>query len=476
MAVTSSFFSRLEDRIEKINSLLCIGLDPHPIDLPEYTPLAAKEFCLNIIDATADVAAVFKPNIAFFEALGPKGLEALQEIIAAVPDEIPVVLDAKRGDISSTAQAYADAVFQTYNADAVTINAYLGYDSLAPFLEFHERGVFILCRTTNPGAEEIQDVILQSGDFLHEHLAKLAQVWNKHNNLGLVVGATHPEALSRIRQAAPDLWILAPGIGAQGGDLASALLAGLRADGLGFLAAVSRGISRAKNPRQTAISLRDTINTERKKLKSQASFPEIPYNLTELAQGLFESGCLKFGDFTLKSGLQSPIYIDLRLLISSPTLLNRIAKAYQPILNELTFDRIAAIPYAALPIGTAVSLQGNWPMIYPRKEEKEYGTKAAVEGEYKQGESVVVIDDLVTTGESKFEVIEKLTRAGLVVNDIVVLIDRESGAKQALAESGLKLHAIFTLTELITHLKNNNLINNNQFNAVKTFIKYASTS
>jgi uridine monophosphate synthetase len=115
-------------------------------------------------------------------------------------------------------------------------------------------------------------------------------------------------------------------------------------------------------------------------------------------------------------------------------------------------------------------------MIYPRKEEKEYGTKAAVEGEYSSGERVVVIDDLVTTGESKFEVIEKLTRAGLVVNDIVVLIDRESGAKQALAESGLKLHAIFTLTELITHLKNNNLINNNQFNAVKTFIKYASTS
>ena len=170
-----------------------------------------------------------------------------------------------------------------------------------------------------------------------------------------------------------------------------------------------------------------------------------------LADALLEAGCVKFGEFTLKSGLKSPIYIDLRQVISYPKLLEQIGAAYLPILKKLEFNRLAGLPYAAIPIATAISLQGGYPMIYPRKEVKEYGTKAEIEGEYHAGEKVVVIDDLATTGGSKFEAIEKLVSAGLKVTDIVVLIDRQSGAKEALEQAGFHLHAVLTISELLDY-------------------------
>ncbi|MGA2504381.1 MAG: orotate phosphoribosyltransferase [Anaerolineales bacterium] len=174
-------------------------------------------------------------------------------------------------------------------------------------------------------------------------------------------------------------------------------------------------------------------------------------DITPLADALLEAGCVKFGEFTLKSGLKSPIYIDLRQVISHPKLLEQIGSAYLPILKELEFKRIAGLPYAAIPIATAISLQGGYPMIYPRKEVKVYGTKAEIEGEFHTGETVVVIDDLATTGGSKFEAIEKLTAAGLKVKDVVVLIDRQSGAKEALEQAGFRLHAVLTISELLNY-------------------------
>ncbi len=190
-----------------------------------------------------------------------------------------------------------------------------------------------------------------------------------------------------------------------------------------------------------------------------------------LADSLLEAGCVKFGEFTLKSGLKSPIYIDLRRLVTYPRLLAQVASAYLPVLEKLEFDRLAGLPYAAIPIVTAISLQAGYPVIYPRKEIKTYGTKAEIEGEYQAGETAVVVDDLTTTGGSKFEGIEKLTGAGLKVKDVVVLIDRQSGAKEALAEAGFRLHAILTITGLLEYWEKTGKVEKDKIVETRKFLK-----
>jgi len=481
-----SFFARLSSRVQEVDSLLCVGLDPHPADLSAPNVESAQEFCLRLIEATADIAAAFKPNIAFFEAFGPAGILALQQVISSIPDNIPVILDAKRGDIASTAEAYAKAMFHQLGAHAVTINPYLGHDSVEPFLADPERGVFLLCKTSNPGAGDLQDLLLTEhpgnsevgGPYhLYEKVALLAQDWNTKDNLGLVVGATQPDALVRVRMLTPDLWILAPGVGAQGGDLRAASAAGLRTDGMGMLFPMSRVISRSLDPKKSAEEIRRRINQYRVEISNlrertvqhkKASIASDEF--TQLADGLLEAGCIKFGQFTLKSGMISPIYIDLRQLVSCPKLLEQVAKAYIPILKRLSFDRMAGLPYAALPIATSISIQAGWPFIYTRKEVKTYGTKAEIEGLFKEGECVVVVDDLATTGESKFESIEKLTSAGLKVVDVAVLIDRQSGAADALSKAGYKLHSVMTLTNLLDYYEKSGTVPLEQIEMARKFV------
>lgn len=266
-----SFFSFLEKRVDDCSSLLCVGLDPHLSDLPEPTADAALSFCLDLVKQTARYAAAFKPNAAFFEVLGPQGWGVLKQVIEAIRAEsdrlgsmIPVILDAKRGDIASTAEAYASSAFDKLGAHGVTLSPYLGRDSIEPFLQDREKGVFLLCKTSNPGSGDLQDLIVAPAGAtnalpVHIHVAKLAQSWNTKNNIGLVVGATYPDTLARVREAAPDLWFLGPGVGSQGADLGSALRAGLRKDGKGMLIGVSRGISQAENPARAAAELRDQI-------------------------------------------------------------------------------------------------------------------------------------------------------------------------------------------------------------------------
>jgi len=197
---------------------------------------------------------------------------------------------------------------------------------------------------------------------------------------------------------------------------------------------------------------------------------ELTSSQKSLADELLSAGCIKFGEFTLKSGLTSPIYIDLRQLITYPKLLQQIAQAYLPILSILQFSRIAGLPYAAIPIATAISLAGNYPMIYPRKEAKSYGTKAEIEGEYHAGETAVIIDDLATTGGSKFEAIEKLTGAGLVVKDVVVLVDRQSGAKESLAQAGYSMHAVLTIGQLLEYWEETGKVEKDKIEATKKFL------
>ena len=194
-------------------------------------------------------------------------------------------------------------------------------------------------------------------------------------------------------------------------------------------------------------------------------------DISLVADGLLAAGCVKFGQFTLKSGLVSPIYLDLRRLAGYPNLLRQVARAYLPILNNLSFTRLAALPYAALPIGTAISLLNGSPLLYPRKETKEYGTKAEIEGGFSAGEGVVVIDDLATTGGSKFEAIDKLSAAGLQVEDIVVLIDRQSGAKEALAARGFRLHEVFNLGDLLDYWESTEKVPADQIEQTRRFIE-----
>ncbi len=197
---------------------------------------------------------------------------------------------------------------------------------------------------------------------------------------------------------------------------------------------------------------------------------QLPITNYALADGLLEAGCIKFGEFTLKSGLKSPIYIDLRQIITYPKLLADIAQAYLPLLSTLHFSRIAGLPYAAIPIATAISLAGDYPMIYPRKEAKAYGTKAEIEGEFHAGETVVVIDDLATTGGSKFEAIEKLTGVGLLVKDVVVLVDRQSGARESLEQAGYSLHAVLTISDMLAYWESTGKVEKEKITATRAFL------
>ena len=237
---------------------------------------------------------------------------------------------------------------------------------------------------------------------------------------------------------------------------------------------VSRSIAQADDRKTAAITFRDQINEVREKVVARKSEGEV-FDNAHLADYLLQVGCVKFGNFTLKSGLKSPIYIDLRLLASYPKLLSIVARAYAAMISDLEFDRLAAIPYAGLPIGAAISLQSSVPMIYPRKEVKEYGTKSSVEGQYEAGARVIVIDDLVSSGESKFEAIARLEAVGLRVVDIAVLIDRQGGAAETLAVAGYRLHSVFKLSELLGYWERTGKVAEAQAISVREFLRKKET-
>ncbi len=218
------------------DSLLCVGLDPEPARLPGAWKGDASrlyDFCAAIVEATKDLVCAYKPQIAYFA--GHRGEEQLERLIAhikRVAPEVPVILDAKRGDIGATAEQYAREAFERYQADAVTLSPFMGYDSLEPWLRYADRGLILLCRTSNPGGSDLQAQRLANGDLLYEHVAKLAQgPWNTTGQLGLVVGATFPAEIARVRELAPTLPLLIPGVGAQGGDAQATVKAGWRAGG-----------------------------------------------------------------------------------------------------------------------------------------------------------------------------------------------------------------------------------------------------
>lgn len=244
-AVELTFRDRLDQACRDQASHLCVGLDPVPESLPEGFEHDADEvlrFTTAIIEATAEFAVAYKPNSAFYEALGPPGMEVLQATIAAVPERIPVILDAKRGDVGRTAERYAHAAFVTLGAAAVTVNPYLGRDSIEPFTAYHDRGVFVVCRTSNSSAAEFLDLTTPVRP-LYLEVARHACQWNTHGNVGLVAGATWPREVAEIRAVCRGMPLLLPGIGAQGGDLTAAVRAAAGEGGEEpFLAAPSRAV------------------------------------------------------------------------------------------------------------------------------------------------------------------------------------------------------------------------------------------
>ena len=271
-----NFIEKLTGISRKNRSLLCVGLDPDPKLMPDK--VSVFDFNKAIIDATADLVCAYKPNFAFYEAIGNEGLGALKRTVDYIPKAIPVIADAKRGDIGNTAKAYAEAIFTYFNFDAATVSPYLGFDSLEPFIQYHDKGILILCRTSNPGAVDFQSLICELDNKklpLFEIVALKASQWNKHGNIGLVVGATYPEELKLIRQNHPDMPLLIPGIGAQGGDLATPVRYGVDAHGEKAIINSSRQIlyaSREKTfaveARRAALALREQINRELTGLKT----------------------------------------------------------------------------------------------------------------------------------------------------------------------------------------------------------------
>jgi orotidine-5'-phosphate decarboxylase len=263
-----NFIEKLAGASRKNRSLLCVGLDPDPALLP--VGMGIFEFNRAIIEATIDLVCAYKPNIAFYEAMGNTGLDALKRTREYIGGDIPVIVDAKRGDIGNTAKAYARSLFDYFNFDATTASPYLGYDSLEPFIQYHDRGVLILCRTSNPGAVDFQSLSCQvEGGYkmLFEIVAEKVNSWNTHGNLGLVVGATYPEELKLMRQRYPDIPLLIPGVGAQGGELALVVKYGVDAGRQRTIINSSRQIlyaSKGKDfaaaARRAAREMRDSIN------------------------------------------------------------------------------------------------------------------------------------------------------------------------------------------------------------------------
>ena len=283
--MTITFRAKLEAAWERSGSLLCIGLDPDPA-LMAIDDVAA--FNIAIIEATSDLVCAYKPNVAFYEALGPeRGYAALRQTLDAVPPHIITLADAKRGDVTNTADAYAKAIFDVLGFDASTVNPYVGYDSTAPWIARPENGAFILCRTSNPGAADLQDLTVQTEGGtkpLYEAVAEKARSWDEHGNVGLVVGATYPEEMARLRALCAEMPFLVPGIGVQSGALEESVRAGIDARGCGMLISASRGVTYASRgadfaeaARREALRLRDAINAEPQRVgaKCQNTFQSL---------------------------------------------------------------------------------------------------------------------------------------------------------------------------------------------------------
>jgi uridine monophosphate synthetase len=446
------------EAIARQNSLLCVGLDPVYDKLPvEFRTgkVAQDIFAYNrrIIDGAAPYAAAFKPQYKCYSAEGEAGISALRYTCAYLRERyshIPIILDAKYADIGHVLERCAHEAFDLLGVDAVTAMPAPGRQALAPLFSHQGKGCFMVVRTSNPGADELQDIETANGNPLYVEITRKIAAWNESGNVGLVGPATDPAVLARIRQAAPHLPILCPGVGAQGGDVEAAVAAGLDADGAGLLINVSRAIMEASDPGEAARKWRDTMNEARAR-HAATQVSGSPGLLEDVIRQMYEIGAIRFEPVTLKSGLVSPYYNNLRVLASYPPLLRKVAALMSQTMQSAGVqpDLLVGIAEAGIPLAVALSQHTDIPAGYVRSSAKQHGTKRMVEGAWQQGATAVLVDDVVSDGASKLEVLGHLQEAGLQVRDIVVLVDRGQGGPELMSRHGLNCHAAVKMDDVL---------------------------
>ncbi|MBF2098493.1 MAG: bifunctional orotidine-5'-phosphate decarboxylase/orotate phosphoribosyltransferase [Gloeomargaritaceae cyanobacterium C42_A2020_066] len=450
-----SFRDRLTAAMDTSGSLLCLGLDPNPeLAGPAGRLGELRDWLLSLIEATAGRVAAYKPTLGFYLAWGSAGLMLLEEILQSLPTDVPVILDAKHGDLN-TSTALATTAFDQWNVDALTLNPYLGQDLIAPFLVYPGRGVWVTCTSSNPVAAQIQ-AFPTPDQPLFLHVAKVAQTWGTPDQVGLEVGTGRPAVVAQVRAVAPERLILVRSLWQAGADWRAIVAAGLDDQGSGLLVPIPQEDLLGQEVRAVVTQRRDQVNALRHSAVTRG--PACPLWMPQgvhqthphqdLILHLYDEGCLLFGEYRQASGEVFPYYVDLRRVISNPQLFNQVLLAYARLLEPLTFDRIAGIPYGSLPTATGLALHLGCPMIFPRKEVKAHGTRRLIEGHFEPGETVVVVDDILISGKSALEGAAKLQSAGLRVTDIVVLIDHERGVRARLQAEGFSAHAVLAMSEV----------------------------
>jgi len=464
-----TFYEKLNEAIAFNQSLLVVGLDPNPEMLPSgYNSI--REWLEFIIAETAHLVCAYKPTLGFYHALGMEGLELLSQVLATIPKHIPIILDAKHGDLN-TSSIFAETIFEKWEVDAVTLNPYAGQDLVAPFLVYPDKGVFILCHTSNPGAVVLQEYPTADNPF-YLQVIREAKNWGTPEQLFLEVGTTKPEILGKIRATAPERVILVRSIWEEEGKFNQILKAGLDENGEGLLIPVSLELLADKNLAVGIEKLNEKVNQTRNEIIKEGSSCELwmpdvclleKHPHQELILQLYDIGCLLFGEYVQASGATFSYYIDLRKIISNPQIFHQVLNAYAEILKKLSFDLIAGIPYGSLPTATGLSLNLHHPMVFPRKEVKAHGTRRLIEGHFHPGQKVVVVDDILITGKSVLEGAAKLESAGLKIEDIVVFIDHEAGVKERMRNNGYQAHSVLTISEITETLYEAGRINDDQY-------------
>ncbi len=472
------FFVQLTEAIAERQSLLMTGLDPNPEMLQSWAQRRgmanrsflsqARHWIKAVVEETSPHVCAIKASLGFYQALGPLGLELLLEVRDLVPRDLPLIIDAKHGDLNSST-ALAHYLFKDLGVDAVTLSPLAGQDIAAPFLLYADKAVVITCRSSNPAAKRIQ-YHPSEGDPLFLQIVRECQLWGTPDQLLLEVGTSDPTVLGQVRQAAPERVLMLRSIWSEEERLDGLLEAGFNDAADGLLLPLPQNLLVEDDLGEQAAALKGLINRRRERWLNQhpraegnscALWVAEPPTATspapdagrDLILDLFDIGCLLFGDYVQASGAVFNYYVDLRQIISDPNLFHRVLHSYGALLEGLDFNRIAGIPYGSLPTATGLSLALHKPLIYPRKEVKAHGARRLIEGDFNDGDRVVVVDDILITGGSVLEGISKLESSGLVVEDVVVFIDhggqRDRRARERLQGAGYRVHAVLDI-ETIT--------------------------